>query len=167
MIDPTGWSISDQLFDVIRSILQDGKTILELGSGVGTQALSKYYNMYSVEHNKEWIGKYNSTYIHAPLVEHKLIAHYTDNMWYDAHVLRKRLPKHYDLLLVDGPPASARGRSGFIKYWKLFRHDVPMVFDDIDRTTEQRIINKISGRLRRPYTVYGAWDSRFFGVILP
>ena len=47
-------SISKNCFELIRSILPEGKTILEFGSGFGTTQLAKHYNMYSVENQIEW-----------------------------------------------------------------------------------------------------------------
>ena len=62
-----GWAISKTCFDYIRELLPGGKVILELGSGEGTAELAKYYRMYSIENQKEWINKYDSTYIYAPI----------------------------------------------------------------------------------------------------
>ena len=65
-----GWSINEVCFDYIKDILPDGKIILEFGSGFGTEQLAKHYKMYSIENYKEWIGKYNSTYIYAPISQY-------------------------------------------------------------------------------------------------
>ena len=40
-----GWAIQESCYNLIREILPEGKTILEMGSGHGTDALSKHYNM--------------------------------------------------------------------------------------------------------------------------
>ena len=67
-----GWSISEICFNYIREILPDGSTILEFGSGFSTEQLSKYYTMYSVENYQEWVGKYDATYIYAPIRKYEI-----------------------------------------------------------------------------------------------
>jgi len=161
-----GWSISSTIVDIIRDLVPQHGTILELGSGEGTNKLAEFFTVYSVEHNLEWVGKYNSTYIHAPLKEHKPVGGIGDepSEWYDPEVLRAQLPKHYDLILIDGPP---KNRSGFIKYFELFKADVPMIFDDVHRMRDLTVMTKIAARLSRPYTVYGLHESKHFGIITP
>lgn len=90
-----GWTISKQLFDWLVKALPEGSTILELGSGAGTAQLAKHFRMISVEHKRKFVGRYDSKYIYAPIVDG----------WYDAKIIAKQLgkPAKYDLLLVDGP----------------------------------------------------------------
>ena len=162
-----GWSVSPTLIEIIKDLVPVNSTILELGSGEGTDVLSEHFKVYSVEHDSEWVGKYKSTYIHAPLKEHKPVGGIGGDEpveWYDPDVLRAQLPKHYDLLLIDGPP---KNRSGFIKYFELFKADVPMIFDDVHRARDLTVMTKIAARLSRPYTVYGLHETKHFGVILP
>lgn len=156
-------SITKTLFDYILKTLPKGKTILELGSGWGTGELAKHYTMYSVEHDEEYLGKYDSTYIHVPLKEHKPLANHKSTIWYDPEILWKKLQWiKYDLLLVDGPPHT---RSGFHKYFDLFDSDVIMVFDDYQREIEKKVMNSIASRLNRPYVVYCSDDGKPFAVI--
>ena len=54
-----GWVIAPELYNWIRENIKDGSTILELGSGTGTIELCKHYTVYSVEHDKKWIGNLN------------------------------------------------------------------------------------------------------------
>jgi len=124
-----GWSIDKKLYDYIREILPEGSTILELGSGEVTDVLARDYTMYSVEHELEWVGKYNSTYLHVPLCEHKAIKNHLHTRWYSADILRPLLKGiKYDLLLVDGPPQT---RSGFFKYMGLFDSNAICHFRDV------------------------------------
>jgi predicted O-methyltransferase YrrM len=163
-----GYAISDTLFLIIRNILPEGRTILELGSGLGTKYLSEHYNMISVEHDEDYLDKYDSKYIYAPLKKIKPIKRIPDSeLWYDSAIMKEEMPKlDYDLILIDGPPGNTR--AGFIKYWDLFKHNVPMIFDDINRDPDRTIITKASARIKKPYTVYGAWEGeKHFGVILP
>ena|SRR3990167_4050801 len=163
------YSISYGLEDWIYEHLHIGKTILELGSGEGTDRLSGWFNMISIEHDEKWVGHTDSTYIHAPITPfRKPCAVFPDDAgWYDRDVLRAELPKHtYDLLLVDGPP-NFIGRGGVYKYKELFNLNVPLIFDDAHRPRVLQILQRFSAHLRRPYTVHGCWDDKHFGVILP
>jgi predicted O-methyltransferase YrrM len=117
-----GWSIDKELFDFIRSVLPEGKIMLELGSGWSSQKFSEYYTVYSIEHNEKWVGKYSTHYIYAPI----------KNGWYDISILSKKLPQSYDLILIDGPTGDI-GRGGFYSHLDLFNTNVIMIFDDINR----------------------------------
>lgn len=156
-------SITKNLFDYIRKTLPEGSTILELGSGWGTGELAKYYTMYSVEHDEEWLDKYNTTYLHVPLKEHKPLANHLTTLWYDADILRDKLWKcKYDLLLIDGPPQT---RSGFYKYHDLFDTDAIWVFDDMHREIDKRVVGSVASKLEKPYVVYCSEDGKPFAVL--
>jgi predicted O-methyltransferase YrrM len=151
-----GWSIDKGLYDLIRKILPDGSTILELGSGWSTGKLAENYTMYSIEHDEEYLDKYKSTYIHAPLKEHKAIKNHTTTTWYDGDVLKEKLKGiKYDMILIDGPPGT---RSGFIKYITLFDTSAILVFDDSSRSPDKAVVNSVAGRLKAPFVTYR--DSR-------
>jgi hypothetical protein len=172
-----GFAIQESCFNLIKRILPEGKTILELGSGHGTNALSKHYNMISIENQPEWVGVYNSHYIEAPI---KFYSHtqiktvglfleveeYTapnlpgdspegiiplQKGWYDYKILSEKLKDlTYDLILIDGPNG-AIGRGGFLKHLDLFNTDVPIVIDDICREPEKQLMIKLSETINRPY----------------
>lgn len=154
-----GWAIQESCFEFIKQILSEGSTILEFGSGVGTDFLSKHYKMISVENYDEWIGRYNSTYIHAP------IAYYTESYtapelpgeystkqigWYDIDIIKEKLVDNYDLILIDGPNGKF-GRGGFLKHIDLFNTNVPIIFDDINRAAERQLMIKVSEKIGRKY----------------
>lgn len=158
-----GWSIDKKTYNYIRKVVPAGGTILELGSGAITDVLALHYTMYSVEHDKEWVDKYNSTYIHAPLCEHKAIKNHPHTRWYDADVLRPKLKGiKYDLLLIDGPPAT---RSGFFKYMNMFDSNAIWLFDDSNRTGDRAVVNSVANRLDRPWVTYHSGPDKTFGVI--
>ena len=95
-----GSNISEELYHFILKNVPKGP-FLEFGSGAGsTQNLSKHYKMYSIEHNDQYVGAFNSTYIHAPI----------KNKWYDVDVLKSSLPEEheYNAVLIDGPVGEAR-----------------------------------------------------------
>jgi predicted O-methyltransferase YrrM len=159
-----GWEITEELYSYIRRVLPAGSTILELGSGFGTERLSEHYTMYSVEHDEEFVNKYTSNYISVPLKEHKAVQNHEGVMWYDANLLREELRQvpSYDLLLIDGPP---KHRAGFVKYFSLFDSTTILVFDDVNRTRDNKVLLSIASKLRAPYVMYGAGTEKLFGVI--
>jgi len=165
-----GWSITESLFKKILDLVPDGGTILELGSGEATAELLKHYHVYSVEHNKNYLDKYSTNYIYAPLKLHDPVEHYilesygeaSKPEWYDPEILKAELPRDYDLLLIDGPPMT---RSGTVKFFDLFRKDIPIILDDHHRTLERRVMHDISKLLGKPYTVYDAWECHAYAII--
>lgn len=154
-----GWAIQESCYNFIRKILPTGSKILELGSGIGTHYLSEYYKMYSIENYMEWVDKYNSEYIHAPIKYYDSIYTAPDlpgehsqpqTGWYDTFFLKDKLPESYDLILVDGPNGLF-GRGGFLKHIELFNVNVPIIFDDVNREPELELMKAVSKVLNRPY----------------
>ena len=142
----------------IRQLVPRGSTIVELGSGSGTNRLVDEYSVHSVEDDEKWIGYCEgSNYIHAPLVS--LGEDEEALNWYDPEVLRASLPDDYALVLVDGP-AGEKGRDGLLMHLELFRTDVPFVIDDTLREHECRIAREMAYLLNRPLYVF--WN---FSVI--
>lgn len=164
------WEVDSELLVKVHELIPLGSHILELGSGDGsTPKLSRHFQVTAVEENEEWVGKYKDvTYIHAPLKEHKPVKKFDGfkNIWYDARVLEVKLPKDYDLILVDGP-SSVGGRSGFFKYINLFRMDVPIIFDDLQRTREWKTVYHIMSRLKRPVSIYPTQSGKAFAIMMP
>tara|TARA_Y100000592_G_C5405766_1_gene285533 strand:- start:40 stop:585 length:546 start_codon:yes stop_codon:yes gene_type:complete len=166
-----GWAIQESCYNLIKEILPEGKTILELGSGYGTDALSKHYNMISIENQPEWVGVYNSHYIQVPIRSYEIntvgllseVEQYTapdlpgensplQKGWYDYKILSEKLEGlEYDLILVDGPNGVI-GRGGFLKHIDIFNTKVPLIFDDINREAEMKMMKEISKLLNKPYT---------------
>jgi hypothetical protein len=156
------WSIDESLYEFIRETLYEGSVILELGSGYGTSRLAKHYNMISVESDLDFVGKYDSWYIHAPMKEHKALANHDGTLWYDVDILRPKLKGlEYDLLLVDGPP---KWRAGFLKYKAMFNLDTFMIFDDFERDIERKVVNSIASHLGCSYAVRGNGEGKPFAV---
>lgn len=150
-----GWAVSKELFDFIRSVLPAGKTLLELGSGWGSGQFSNYYTVYSVEHDRRWLDKYNTHYIYAPI----------KGKWYDVNILQEKLPQTYDLILVDGPPAFV-GRQGFCTHLDLFDADLPIVFDDVHRKAEYNLMIQVGKKLQRDVVIFNLGPrKKKFGII--
>lgn len=170
MSDFGGWAINESCFNFMRELLPEQAIVLELGSGTGTRQLAKYFTMYSIENYKEWVDKFDSTYIHAPLKQ------YTDNWkapnlpgkngkpqtaWYDPEVVAKNIPTAYDAILVDGPNGDF-GRGGFLKHLDMFDTTVPIIFDDINRIAELELMKAVSDQVGRPYSIL----DKYTGYIL-
>ena len=81
-----GSGIEKVVYHWIRNHVQEGSTIVELGAGhVSTKALSRKYDLYSVEHNTRFLGYYDATYIHAEIDP--------ATNWYERKILEKHLPR--------------------------------------------------------------------------
>ncbi len=176
-VDPKkfgGASIDIAAFEWLRSAVPEGGTILELGSGHSTEELCKFFTVISVEDNEEWVGiAPSSTYIHAPpkdyrsrydWVRKEQAENPANRTWYDPDVLRKELPKDYDLLLIDGPYWS-RQRIGFVEYMDLFRTDCAFLIDDAGRKAEGTMMRFISEQVGRPWEKHRGSPGKEFGTI--
>jgi len=127
--------ISEQLFKKIKEILPIGSIILELGSGdTSTRLLCEQYTMFSIEHDPSYIGKYNSNYIYAPIV----------NKWFDPEPIKNNMPENYDLMLIDGPKGSVGQRSLMLNHIDIFKVSNQIIIcDDINRSDDLLLFNKI------------------------
>ncbi len=144
----------------VKQLIPPESTILELGSGEGTNLLTQQYSVYSVEDDIEWVGYCaESTYIHCPLIETDYKG--STASWYDADILAKNLPEDYQLILVDGPSGKS-GRFGLLANISLFRNDVPIIIDDTIRSEEASIARELAFLLNRP--LYTFWN---FSIITP
>lgn len=152
-MNPNDWSAELDMINWIKSSIQPGSVMVELGSGDGTtRLLSKNYILYSVEHDLRWVNKYAAArYIYAPLVDD----------WYNEGILTSRLPDQYSLLIVDGPPSNCR--PNIIHHLSLFRN-IPMVIDDIERPGEKRIIASLLGS---GYEITFTSNSKRWAVLTP
>jgi len=111
--------------------------ILEIGAGHrSTKQFSDHFDkIYSIEHNERFIGHYSSSYIHVKLDD--------QTKWYDIDTFREKLPKDYDLLILDGPPGGYRPndrsvvgkkfRYGFCDSFPDIKKDITIIVDDTHR----------------------------------
>jgi hypothetical protein len=151
-----GWAIERSCYDFILSMLPKGSTILEFGSGFGTDYLSRDYNMISVENNTDWLSKFKSNYIYAPVIEYNATNTAPEGFedqkaWYDRRFLETKLNVKYDLILIDGPEGKY-GRAGILQNLDLLNTNVPIIIDDIQRKAEFDLMVKLSEILGRSYT---------------
>ena len=153
------YSVDRELIDRMRTLVPSG-VLLEFGSGRATEIFSKYYNVYSVEENSEWLNKYRSTYIHAPI----------KNGWYDRSILEKELPQNYDVILIDGPTSpESQGRQNirqqFLTHIDLFNTKIPIFVDDIHRDAEASLLESLSREVGRTPTIVEAKSGAKFGYL--
>ena len=136
-----GWAIGEKLYEWIMHNFPDGIKILELGSGSGSSMLGKTHDMHCVEHDSDWLDKYDSiTYYHAPIVDG----------WYDEKVLEE-VPSDHSLLLIDGPPGYI-GRSGVLPHIKKLAEGKIVIVDDTHRKAESDLVEDIVASLGRVNT---------------
>lgn len=136
-----GFDIGEGLENWIYTNLSEGSTILELGSGSGTGRLAKKYKMYSIESEKEWMDKYDSTYLFCPL----------KGKWYNPDFIFLHVTDlEYDLLLVDAPRAvNGDDRLGFIDNIKWFKTNIPIIIDDTHRPHEMKLARMVGEKVGR------------------
>lgn len=140
-----GWAIDVLLFKHIRELLPDGSTIVEFGSGTGTIELSKFYKVYSIEHDEKWLNvSKESKYIYAPIIDG----------WYCVESIKNGLKDvDYDLILVDGPPGVI-GRGGILNFLDSLDTSKPIILDDTNRRDEMEITIKCAEILNKNYTTF-------------
>lgn len=132
------WSIDVSLFNWMKSNVESGKDLLELGSGNSTNELCKLWNVYSIEENIDWVNRFHSRYIYAPIKEN----------WYDLDIVKNNIPKNIDIILIDGP---AHGdRNGFFDNISMFLDLNPgiLVFDDVDRVSDYNCYINVVNHLK-------------------
>ena len=141
-----GWAIEKELLEFIKGMLSPGETILEFGSGMGTEALLKRFAVISLEHDPEFLLKRAPHHDcrHASIV----------NDWYKREVVKEALNEAiYDLILVDGPPDHLR--KGILDHTGIFSHIMcPVIFDDIDRQEDRNTMKAFCKVLSRHYRVF-------------
>ncbi len=148
------WSIESELFEWIITNIPHNSNIIELGSGLATNELIKFYNVWSIEQNKEWADICKSNCIYAPIV----------NGWFDRNKIIGNLPDKYEMVLVDAPTANTVGRKGLLSNLDLFDTSVTFIFDDINRQDDFDNMVSFSNKVNRPfYIFYGR--TKKFGVI--
>ena len=140
-----GSGIEKCLFDFILNKIEPGSTICELGSGkVSTPALSRFYNLYSVENDPNYIDIYeNVNYIFSPIVDG----------WYNPQVLEENLPKNLGMLFVDGPLGEGN-RKGIIQNYNIFKECPIFIFHDTHRDTELDLAKDFAILLGKKISIY-------------
>lgn len=162
------WSLSATAISWIRMNFPEGSTILELGSGDGSAHLAERYKVFSVEHDKAWLNKYERVnYIHAPIRKHKEVKGFDKNQWYNWNILGPEIKDlDYDLIICDGPPNQI-GRVGFLKYINDFPKQTPILFDDVHRGRELKIAQKVAARWHSDLLIKDLDQPKHFAILWP
>jgi len=139
----------EYLFRYIRdnkNNLEKNSTILEFGSGLGTQQLIKLgYNMLSIEQDSRFINLYHNNYCYAPL----------KNDWYDLDAVSSFVKNiNYDAVLIDGP-AHVPHRKRILDVPNLNLNKF-LIVDDIERPPDRELFEILkNNRNYRDYKTYG------------
>lgn len=151
-------TISKPLFrDIVQHLPERGAKLLEIGSGQTTRIFTYFAEVWSIEDQERFLGLSPSHYIYAPIIDE----------WYDTDVLRSELPEEYHVLLVDGPSSETGNRLKLIQHFNLFKKDVPIFVDDVNRPEEMHLLKEISKIVGKPYRVVHSnkLEESSYGVI--
>jgi hypothetical protein len=160
------WSIGPNTFRKITELVPRGSTILEFGSGPGTDLLAQFYTMKSIENDRAWLNKYKSTYFEVPLYMKQYEHFPSDPYWFDETLLAATVPTlgHYDVLLVDGPKGY---RGGLYSNHRLFdfKHKI-VIFDDVHCKDHRILMEMIAAEVGRSTEIYDEVGGKQFGVLV-
>lgn len=162
-------------------LLNNRRSILELGSGYSTLCLAKAAertdgHVVTVDSEESWLDQVTAaaaaaglgqriTPVHSPLRPHA-----SGGAWYDCGLIRRALAgRRVDLLLVDGPVASGgadpRARAPAVPELEDLLEDRCALFlDDIHRRSHAEIAREWGRRLRIPFTLVHARGGFGYGV---
>ena len=140
------WMLPQEAVAFVLEHVEPGSVVVEFGSGHGSEALSKHFDLYSFEHDEAWLGVTSSTYIHAPIKENQYATEAGEMGWYDLEIVRKNWPKGAQCVIVDGPPGFI-GRAGISSILDELSHVPLILIDDIDRPAELQLSLRLSEQL--------------------
>ena len=83
------WVLSEATRDMIRSRIPSGGTILEFGSGKGTELLSRDFRVTAIEHDPDYLEKGDFRTIHAPIVHNATSEREGELGWYNADIIKQ------------------------------------------------------------------------------
>tara|TARA_B100001564_G_C20603843_1_gene654117 strand:+ start:222 stop:731 length:510 start_codon:yes stop_codon:yes gene_type:complete len=165
------WMMPEDIFTWIEANIGQGESVLEFGSGHGSITLSKRYNLFSVEHNQEWIGISDSTYIHAEIEENPVSTKNNQQGWYKQSPVREVIKtNNIVLFLIDGPPGDI-GRHGILSLLDILPKSAFFIVDDVHRSAELDLFNKLlewhGGEGIIHTSKYDSGKERRWGVLQP
>ena len=142
--DETAWMMPEEAFEWIENNIPFGSKVLEFGSGKGSERLAVNYTLFSVEHNPEWINKYNSNYIYAPIKLYEQDSQKKGLGWYEIEAIKNNLHENnFALIIIDGPPASI-GREGIMDHLWILDKSEYILIDDLQREKEFELSQMLS-----------------------
>ena len=144
----TNWSIGEGILEAVENLLTSESNILELGSGIGSKSLAEICNVYSVEHDENFLNLHSHVnYIHSPIIDIEPTTEFMETKSYDFDIVQNKMPKRVDLIIVDGPPEYI-GRSGLLHNLDIFDSECIWIVDDVLRTKDQKLANYIALHFR-------------------
>ena len=147
------WMLPQEALEFVLEHVEPGSVVVEFGSGHGSEILSQHFDLYSFEHDEEWLGITSSNYIHAPIVPNKHATEADEKGWYDLDVVKQHWPTNPQCVIVDGPPGFI-GRTGILSMLEELATVSLILIDDIDRQAELQLLHTLSTRLDRIQTTY-------------
>lgn len=135
------WQLRQETLQLLDARLSElsPELIVEAGSGVSTELLSRHARTVSLEHLAEFAQRSRRL---APAAEIRLCAirpfdtEAGSYAWYDT-----QLPAGIDFVLVDGPPGLTIGRqAALFAVWPYLSEQWELWLDDTDRTHEQECL---------------------------
>ncbi|APZ46320.1 hypothetical protein BW723_08425 [Polaribacter reichenbachii] len=146
------WSIEKDMLSFIDKTISKGESILEFGSGLGTEALLEKYKVTSIEHDENFNINRGEN--------HDIILAPIEKNWYTKHSVKKALNIDYDLIIVDGPPGNLR--AGILQNIDLFKSiKTPIIFDDIDREIDKETMESFCNKLNYNYKIITGNKKKF------
>ncbi len=142
------YSIGINLFKYLLSNLKKGSTILEFGSGYGSYELSKCFNVFSIEQNRDWVNKFPGVnYLYSPIDR--------ATNFYESSFL-SLVPDQYDCIILDGP--AGYRRDGFFQVINDLNTNVLIAVDDVHRAPEAMFALELASRLKRKIVYIPEFD---------
>lgn len=142
----------------ISQLIPNGAVVVELGDRIGLDSLEDKFQILTFDSNDSNISFSNSDkHMHIPIVTSQI----SGTEWYDSEKLGRSLPKHYDLLFVNGPQGRY-GKYGLLENINLFNSEIPIIINDTIRENEAGIARELAYKLNRPMYVF--WN---FSIISP
>lgn len=154
MSNLNGMSIGEEMFSYLIHNFPANSILLEFGAGKGTIELAKFFNVISIENDKNWINLSDKAEYHlAPL----------KNEWYDTKVVLSAIEgKDIQIIIVDGPLGEGK-REGVINFIQANPKlkTATIIVDDIQRRKEQELSVKLSYVVGRKNTRYIGHEKSF------
>ena len=119
-----------------------GAIVVEFGSGHGSQKLADHLELYSIEHDEDWLGLTSSTYIHAHIKTNEHASKVGQSGWYDAKIVIDHWPEGVELVIVYGPPGFI-GRFGILSIQDKLKKVGRIIIDDVDQPGTLMIVEEL------------------------
>jgi hypothetical protein len=165
------WMMPNEILSWLKENVEEGKAILEFGSGHGSIKLAEHFNLVSIEHNREWFGIATTKYVHAEIQENPISTEYNQQGWYNPQPIIDIIKStHISVFIVDGPPGDI-GRHGLLSILEEMPKDSIFIIDDVHRDEEfdllQRLLAWHGGTGTINSSVYESGKERKWAVIQP